>query len=58
MSGAGAVLRMVAHRQLAVEKLNPKAGVPKTNQVKATQPGHTTGEEEGYPSLQLTQDEA
>lgn len=54
-SGAGAVLGMMAHSH--VEKLNPKARVPKMNQVKATHTGYTTGEEDGSPSLQLAQEE-
>ncbi|XP_009328106.1 PREDICTED: serine protease inhibitor Kazal-type 2 [Pygoscelis adeliae] len=48
---------MVAHRQLAVEKLNPKVRVSKPDQVNATQPGSTTGGKEASPSLRLAQKE-
>lgn len=48
---------VVAHRQLAQEKLHPQMRAPQPDQVNAAQPGSTTGGKEGSPSLQLAQKE-
>lgn len=55
VSGADAVVGVVAHRQLAVEKLNPKEG--ESAQIGPSQDPHL--EENGYlsPSPQLAQKE-